>query len=57
LAERVVFLLGTVHPMDGVGLNENNHFLDPLKEVFVTGKGQGRITDRDRGPARQVLGI
>src|SRR5277367_3642580 len=48
LAERVVFLLGTVHPMDSVGLSEGNHFPDPLKEVFVTGKRQGRVTDRDR---------
>ena len=57
LAERGVFLLGTIHPVDGLGLSEGNHFLDPPKKVFVTGKRQGRITDRDRRPARQVLGI
>jgi len=47
-AERVIFLMGTVHPMDGVGLSQSEYFLDPLQEVFVTGKRHGRIAARDR---------
>ena len=38
-AQRVVFLLRAVHPVDGVRLGERSHLLDPCEEVLVLREG------------------
>ena len=43
--------------MDGVGLSKSEHFLNPLKEVFVTGKRRRRITRSDGCTAWRFGGV
>ncbi len=56
-AERVVFLLRAVDPVDGGGLAEVGHLLDPLQQMLVFGERLRGIAffhgrERGQGPGR-----
>ena len=47
-AQRVVLVLGAVHPMDGGRLSEGGCFFNPADEVLVSREGFGRDVSRSR---------
>jgi hypothetical protein len=51
LAEEVVFFLRAVTPMDGGGLGERGHFIDPVEQVNVLAEGNGGVA-AERGGGR-----
>ena len=56
-AERVVLLPRAVHPVDGGGLREPGHLLDPLEQVVVLAQRDRRVASRPRGTGLVRAGV
>ncbi len=55
--EPVVLLPRAVHPVDGGGLREPGHLLDPLEQVVVLAQRDRRVATRRAEPASFKAGV